>query len=129
MVALLQTQPKREMRYQGMRLVVDDSAKTGAERRIFPRKEVHGHVEGRRLDHTIAARQNPRLSLTLRDISLGGLSALSDTVVAKGERVSVFFPPEGTRRGWDASGRVIRCQPSGTGYRIAVEFDPIPAAA
>lgn len=129
MVALLQTQPKREMRYQGMRLVVDDSAKTGAERRIFPRKEVHGHVEGRRLDHTITARQNPRLSLTLRDISLGGLSALSDTVVARGERVSVFFPPEGTRRGWDAAGRVVRCQPIGTGYRIAVEFDPIPAAA
>jgi hypothetical protein len=42
--------------------------------------------------------------------------------------VSVFFPPQGASRGWDAYGRVIRCEPSGMGYRIAVEFDPLPAA-
>ncbi len=28
---------------------------TGAERRIFPRKEVHAHIEGKRLDHSIVA--------------------------------------------------------------------------
>jgi hypothetical protein len=31
-------------------------------------------------------------------------------------------------RGWDAVGRVLRCDPSGLGYRVAVEFDPLPAA-
>jgi hypothetical protein len=31
--------------------------------------------------------------------------------------------------GWHAAGRVIRCMPSALGYRVAVEFDPIPMAA
>ena len=130
MVALFKQQPQTEMKAPHMRLVKDDMMKLdGAERRVFPRKECNGHIEGRRIDHTITARQNPRLSLTLRDISLGGISALSDTALGHGERISVFFPPQGSRRGWDAYGRVVRCQPSGMGYRIGVEFDPIPAAA
>src|SRR6516225_10058004 len=48
-----------------------------AERRLFERKENHTRVEGRRLDHSIPARQHPQLSLALRDLSLGGLSAIS----------------------------------------------------
>jgi len=101
----------------------------GAERRVFPRKEIHARVESKRMDHTIEARQNPHLSLALRDLSLGGLSAISDIAIKAGERLSVFFPPQGTNRGWDAFGRVIRCDPSGMGYRVAVEFDPLPMAA
>jgi hypothetical protein len=103
--------------------------KTGAERRVFPRREVHVHVEGQRLDHTVEARHSPHLSLALRDLSLGGLSAISQTPIKKGERLNVFFPPQGTKRGWDATGRVLRCEPSGFGYRLAVEFDPLPMAA
>jgi hypothetical protein len=99
-----------------------------AERRNFPRKEFHAQVQGHRMDHTIEARQQPRLSLMLRDLSLGGLSAICDRPVDKGEHLSVTFPPQGTLRGWDAFGRVIRCDPSGLGYRVAVEFDPLPAA-
>jgi hypothetical protein len=98
MVALL-TMPRSESRRQ-------------AERRLFPRKEIHTRVEGRRLDHTLTARRDPHVSLALRDLSLGGLSA----------------PPQGAARGWDAYGRVIRCEPSGIGYRVAMEFDPLPAA-
>ena len=101
----------------------------GAERRIFPRKEVHAHIQGKRMDHTIAARREPFLSLAVRDLSMGGLSAISQSPVQRGERVSVFFPPQGVQRGWDAYGRVIRCEPSGFGYRVAVEFEPIPMAA
>ncbi len=101
----------------------------GADRRIFPRKEVSLRVEGKRLDHSIDARQQPQLSLMLRDVSLGGLSAMTDRPVSRGERVSVFFPPEGPSRGWDAYGRVIRCDASQAGgYRLAVAFDPLPAA-
>jgi hypothetical protein len=99
-----------------------------AERRNFPRKEIHAEIKGHRLDHTIEARQEPRLSLTLRDLSLGGLSALSDRPLKTGEHLTVIFPPKGTNRGWDAFGRVIRCDASGIGYRVAVEFDPLPAA-
>ena len=101
----------------------------GADRRIFPRKEVHDHIQGKRLDHTLSARREPVLALALRDISMGGLSAVSETAVEQCERVTVYFPPKGVSRGWDAIGRVIRCQPSTFGYRVAVEFDPIPMAA
>jgi hypothetical protein len=100
----------------------------GAERRMFARKEVHARVDGMRLDHSIQARRSPQVSLALRDLSLGGMSAISQTPLDRGERVSVFFPPQGPSRGWDAYGRVIRCDPSGMGYRVAVEFDPLPAA-
>ena len=103
-------------------------AELETERRMFPRKEIRAEVQGMRLDHSIPARQNPRLSLSLRDLSLGGLSAFSPTPVAAGERLNVFFPPLGASRGWDTLGRVIRCDPSSLGYRIAVEFDALPAA-
>jgi hypothetical protein len=103
-------------------------AASGAERRMFPRKEVNGCIQSQRLDNTIEALREPRLSLHLRDLSLGGLSALSPTQVKRGERISVFFPPQGPARGWDAYGRVIRCEPSSMGYRIALAFDPLPAA-
>ncbi len=103
-------------------------AGTGAERRVFPRKEVHFRVSGMRLDHTVTAHKMPHLSFALRDVSFGGLCGISQQPLTAGERLSVFFPPEGTSRGWDAYGRVIRCDPSGTGYRVAVEFDPLPAA-
>jgi c-di-GMP-binding flagellar brake protein YcgR len=98
------------------------------ERRVFPRKEVRTRVQGMRLDHSINARQQPHISLTLRDLSLGGCSALSEQPLQNGERVSLFFPAQGIQRGWDAYGRVLRCSPSTFGYRVAVEFDPLPAA-
>jgi hypothetical protein len=107
-----------------MRLVAD----SGAERRMFPRREANGHVQGVRLDHSITAHRQPQLSLMLRDISLGGISAITRTPLQRGERLSVFFPPQGSRRAWDAYGRVVRCDPSAMGYRIALEFDPLPAA-
>lgn len=99
------------------------------ERRIFPRIDSAGQVESHRLDNTIEARQQPKLTLYLRDLSIGGLSALSPMPLSRGERLAVFFPREGNRGGWDAQGRVLRCDQSTMGYRIAVEFDPIPAAA
>jgi hypothetical protein len=100
----------------------------GAERRVFPRKEFSAQVEGRRLDNSLPARQQPHLTLALRDLSLGGLSAISPTPLQSGERLTVFFPEHGPMRGWDAYGRVLRCEASGLGYRVAVEFDPLPAA-
>jgi hypothetical protein len=104
-------------------------AATGAERRMFPRKECNVRVQGKRLDHSIEARQQPQLSFMLKDLSLGGLAGMSATPVGRGERITVFFPPEGPARGWDAYGRVIRCEPSQAGgYRVAVAFDPLPAA-
>ena len=107
-----------------------EAEKAAAERRIFPRKEVHALVQGRRMDHTVSACQVPQMTLTLRDLSLGGLSAVSPTPLDRGERLTVYFPAQGPLRGWDAYGRVIRCDPNATGigYRVAVEFDALPAA-
>jgi hypothetical protein len=99
-----------------------------AERRVFPRREAHVRCEAKRLDYTLDACKQPHLSLALRDLSVGGLSALSDTPLDAGERISVFFPPHGPMRGWDAYGRIVRCEASTFGYRVAVEFDTLPAA-
>lgn len=99
------------------------------DRRLFPRKEVHADVEARRVDHSVEAKRNPRMTLALRDLSLGGMSAISPAPLDRDERVNVQFPALGSHGGWNAMGRVIRCMPSALGYRIAVEFDPLPMAA
>ena len=105
------------------------SAKHGQDdRRVFPRKDVNYSASGRRMDNTIEARQEPQLTLHLRDLSLGGLSAISPTPLAEGETLVVVFPREGTLGGWDAMGRVVRCDPSSLGYRVAMEFEPLLAA-
>ena len=122
MVALLNRPPGN------MRIDTNTGGGGGADRRMFPRKEVSFRVEGRRLDHSVDARQMPHVSFSLKDLSIGGLAAVSTMPVARGERVTVFFPPQGIRRGWDAYGRVLRCEPSAVGYRVALEFDPLPAA-
>ena len=98
------------------------------ERRVFPRKEFHVDVQALRMDHSIPALRQPSVTLALRDLSLGGLSAISSTPLLQGERVSVQFPQKGTIGGWDVIGRVLRCSPSALGYRVALEFDPLPAA-
>jgi hypothetical protein len=100
----------------------------GYERRIFERKDVQMRVEARRLDHSLQALRRQQVSFSLRDLSLGGCSATTDIPMEYGEKVTLFFPPTGPNRGWDAYGRVVRCDPSSLGYRVAVEFDPLPAA-
>ena len=117
------------MKYADESYKIDFAEKSGAERRIFPRKEVRHRIQGKRLDHSIPARREPFLNLSLRDVSVGGLSAISQNALHSGERISVSFPPEGIHRGWDAIGRVIRCEPAGVGYRIGVEFEPQSMAA
>ncbi len=95
---------------------------------MFARKEQKMIVEGRRLDHSLAAHRQPRLRLAVRDLSVNGMSAICEQPVEKGEHVGVSFPAEGGQRAWGAYGRVVRCEPSAMGYRVAVEFDPLPAA-
>jgi hypothetical protein len=121
MVAMLKTP-------RNYRLPVQSAHGQGADRRVFPRKELSTTVQGLRIDHSIPARREPQLCLSLRDISVGGLSAISPAPLEAGERLSVFFPPESGRMGWDAYGRVIRCEPSAMGYRVALEFDLLQAA-
>jgi hypothetical protein len=105
-----------------------DSASEGSDRRMFSRTPAEGQAQGHRIDHTISARRNPRLSLNMQDLSLGGLAAVSDSPLEQGENLAVAFPRRGLQPAWNASGRVIRCEPTAFGYRIAIEFAPLLAA-
>jgi hypothetical protein len=98
-----------------------------AERRIFGRIRMHAQADATRLDNTIVARRQPRLQLNVRDVSVGGLSALADQPVLEGETIAVRFPMRLGAPNW-SYGHVVRCEPSALGYRLAVEFDPLPAA-
>ena len=131
MVALLKHSPQPTIRLHttGLKLA-------GAERRMFPRQSASANVRGKRVDHSLPALRQPALSLSLRDLSLGGFSAMSETPLQRGERLTVSFPAQGVfatggakRAEWDACGRVVRCDASGLGYRVAVEFDAVLSAA
>jgi hypothetical protein len=98
------------------------------DRRVFPRKEIHAQLEIHRVDNTPDALRDPNLTLYLRDLSLGGMSAISPFALERGERLSLHFPRTGSIGGWTAMGHVRRCVQSALGYRVAVEFDPLPAA-
>jgi len=128
MVASLRS-PLRLTRDDYAALAYLPAAAEDADRRMFPRKVWRASVEGRRLDHSLPARQQPQLTLDLRDLSVGGLSAITQLPLAKGERVAVYFPAQGIQRGWNACGHVVRCEPTALGYRVALQFDPLPSAA
>ena len=98
------------------------------ERRLFARETVHLDAEARRLDHSLPAYRQPRIILAVRDLSVSGMSAVSLQPLSRGEHVGVSFPAHYPHGAWDAFGRVVRCEPSALGYRVAVEFDPLPAA-
>jgi hypothetical protein len=131
MVALLKMPPPLTLAGSGAESATQPPH---AERRAFPRKEISARIEGKRLDHSLPALRQPHLPMALRDLSLGGLSAISPMPLESGERLTVTFPPQTIgdgqlRGGWDAVGRVVRCQPSVLGYRVAVEFEAMPMAA
>lgn len=105
-----------------------DGAHRQDERRNFGRVPMGSRVEALRLDHSLDARRRPRMSMNIQDLSLNGMSASSDAPVAEGEHVSVRFGPKSALPMWDAYGRVVRCEKGPDGYRLAVEFDPKPAA-
>jgi hypothetical protein len=141
MVALLKMPPPLALGLSGEAEAAQASSWTtpskepqGAERRAFPRKQISARIEGKRMDHALPALRQPHLAMSLRDLSLGGLSAISPMPLERGERLTVTFPPQTIgdgqlRGGWDAVGHVIRCQPSVLGYRVAVEFEAMPMAA
>ena len=98
------------------------------ERRMFLRRWVEFVVEARRLDHSLEAHRYPRIMLLVQDLSLNGLSGHSDLPLHVGERVSFYLPPQPGMRGWQAFGRVSRCEPTGERYEVGIAFAPLPAA-
>src|SRR3954462_445819 len=106
----------------------DESQAPSTDLRMFARAEQKMIAEAHRLDHSLIAHRQPRLRLAVRDMSVNGLSSFSEQPVEKGEHIGLSSPAESGQRAWGAYGRVVRCEPSALGYRLAVEFDPLPAA-
>jgi hypothetical protein len=106
----------------------DDNRESRDERRIFSRIHANVPAEARRLDHSLHALRSPRLTLEVQDLSLSGLCAHSDEPVMNGEHLAVHLPPRHGLPTFSAYGRVTRCQPTGQGYEVAIEFDRLPAA-
>ena len=98
------------------------------DRRTSRRTVFHVRAAGARLDNTIAARQRPHVSFAVHDCSLGGLAAVADQPLERGERVALFFPPFGTARGCDRYGSVVRCSRAATGYEVGIRFNLAAAA-
>src|SRR4029453_15154936 len=78
-----------------LKLVDENDAASGAERRVFPRKEVQGEAVGRRVDHSLAALRQPVLRMSLRDVSAGGLWGLSDPPIPAGGGLRTPGPGRG----------------------------------
>lgn len=88
------------------------------DRRMFRRVPASGSVPGERV-----SRQRTPLQLELRDLSVGGVSGWSNVPLSRGERLVLSFPPAGRNPGRNTSGKVVRAEPTATGYAVAIEFD------
>ncbi|MCG3177916.1 MAG: hypothetical protein BIFFINMI_00238 [Phycisphaerae bacterium] len=70
-------------------------------------------------------------TLNLCDLSGGGLSADTACRLPLSGSVTVMLPPDAASclPAHSRVGRVIRCQPTGNQFRVAVAFDEPPMAA
>lgn len=107
------------------------------DRRRGDRHPVGGSATGMRRDHDVRAFERPVCSLQMRNLSHGGLAAISDTQLMPHERISVFIPAHGGDGGQELHGHVLRCisltkaesTAYGSAYDVAIRFDAIKAAA
>src|SRR2546426_11055239 len=63
------------------------------ERRIFERKEVQMRVQAMRLDHSLPALRQPHVSMSVRDLSIGGWSTPSPPPPPTPGPLTPLFPP------------------------------------
>lgn len=87
------------------------------ERRAFERRPAIGTLESLRCDGLA-----PPVVVRLRllDESAGGLAAISDSPFPPGARLRIRTCPV---TGLWRDGVVIRCAPTGTGYRMALAYE------
>lgn len=93
------------------------------ERRDTDRKSISGRVTVIEAWGEPESPQNKIASLTLKDISNGGLGAISQEPIALKTRVTVFIPPHGPERGYDLYGQVVWCARGEEGYEVGVKLD------
>ena len=100
---------------------------------LYPRYETERAeralvVEGRRLDHSVWARREPRVRLVVREHDCDHAAGTCDVPLLYGEQMVLRFPAHAGRLGWNAFGRVVACEAEDGGYRVTVSFGPLPAA-
>lgn len=93
------------------------------ERRDTDRKSISGRVTVIEAWGEAESQQNKIASLTLKDISDGGLGAISQEPIPLKTRVTVFIPPHGPERGYDLYGQVVWCARGDKGYEVGVKLD------
>jgi hypothetical protein len=87
------------------------------DRRTFARRRAEG------VAHASVGKRGEPVSLELSDVSAGGIGAWTNRALSRGQSIELAFPPNGTKIGFVARGRVVRCEPSAFGYRVGVQFD------
>lgn len=102
-----------------LNLMKSDSKGSGPtdERRLFPRRPIYGSING-----LVTSNHQP-IQLELRDWSVSGVGGYTNRMIHRGASVTLSFPPDGFKKGFNARGKVVRCEPSATGYRIGIQFD------
>jgi hypothetical protein len=85
-------------------------------------------VDGRRLDHSLCARREPRARLIVHAYDCDHAAGTSDIPLLVGEHMMLRFPARAGRLAWNAFGRVVACEAHADGYRVTIDFDPLPAA-
>lgn len=92
------------------------------ERRTSIRRPICGHVTALRCEKRDDGMHNRICALTLVDASDLGLGAFCQEPVPEGSTITVFFPPHGPDRGFDAYGQVLRCESIDGQYRIGIQL-------
>lgn len=100
---------------------------------LFPNRDAQTdgdelRVDGRRLDHSLCARREPRARLIVREYDCDHAAGTSDIPLLFGEHMMLRFPARAGRMAWNAFGRVVACEADDEGYRVTIDFDPLPAA-
>lgn len=111
-----------------LQIVAEQHLQTRFGRNVFPRKAAPTPIRGRRLDHTVPARRQPAIDMTLVDLSTDGLAATTEQLLMWGERLVVQLPARNGLLAWTAMGRVARCEANSIGYDVSIEFERLPAA-
>lgn len=90
------------------------------ERRVAQRHTMSGQVTALRSEQFAGGHRNCICSLKLMDMSDTGVGAQVAEPLPINSHITIFFPPHGPERGFNLRGRVVRCDPTGTGHQIGV---------
>lgn len=109
-----------------LRLVKDERLQDDPiplERRYAHRRPISGRVtavvkigEGEKARNRIC-------SLMLQDMSDGGVGAATDEGLPAGAAITVFVPPHGPERGFDATGKIAWCRREDDQHLVGIQLD------